>query len=667
MLAGRRNPFDVTKAVDYSDGEIYDSWVDLDNGGFAQLVDPTSSTPQFLLGGKGTGRTHLMRWFSQPVQRLRYRNQPPHKGPLAEKYLGISLRASGLNSNRFGGKGVPAEVWKDVFAYSVDLWLSLEALRTASIAWCELDDYCAQAAAIARTIAESFDAYPGDLPDSLEQLSADMRTTRREFDLAVNNASWQRTLGDLTIRATQGRLPFAVPQAFAEHLPAVRKVTWLYMVDELENLDERQQRYIQTLVREKERPTSIIVGARAYGLRTLRTYSAGEENKEGSEFSALELDAHHLRDPTAFRQFCRRVVAKRLLMAGYVSGNEEAVAAEFDDCFVTYPQTPLRDEEVAFVLRDAGERRYFTKLRNQMREAGIPDTSHDAIIGALHVPEHPLLERLNMFLLYQRWAAGAQLTTAATDIGAEARAYLKSRDSSSEYANHLKRRRADILAKLLQEYDRRQRYLGMDTFVQAAAGLPRNLLHILKRIWIAAEFHGEEPFAPGAGPISERSQRAGLLDASEWYLPENLPLGADGERVEIAVTRIGDLLRAVYFSDKPPEVGLSTISVDERELEPEGRATLKVAAQHRVLVHIGAQRDKSKGLRRSKYQLSPMLCPRWDLPVTRRGALALARAEAEALFDPNSEHFDKLLRDRVQPLSAPFRRSNETQRSLLDT
>ena len=61
MLAGRRNPFDVTKAVDYSDGEIYDSWVDLDNGGFAQLVDPTSSTPQFLLGGKGTGRTHLMR------------------------------------------------------------------------------------------------------------------------------------------------------------------------------------------------------------------------------------------------------------------------------------------------------------------------------------------------------------------------------------------------------------------------------------------------------------------------------------------------------------------------------------------------------------------------------------------------------------------------------
>src|SRR4051812_13874849 len=93
------NPFDITKAVNYTDKQIYDNWVDLANGGFTQLVNPRSPTPQFLLGGKGTGRTHLMRWFSQPVQRLRYPKQPPHVAPISDGYLGILLRASGLNSN----------------------------------------------------------------------------------------------------------------------------------------------------------------------------------------------------------------------------------------------------------------------------------------------------------------------------------------------------------------------------------------------------------------------------------------------------------------------------------------------------------------------------------------------------------------------------------------
>src|SRR4051812_1707989 len=67
----RDNPFEVTKAVDFTDAQIASTWVDLPGGGFLSLANPTSPMPRFLVGGKGGGRTHLLRYFSYPLQRLR--------------------------------------------------------------------------------------------------------------------------------------------------------------------------------------------------------------------------------------------------------------------------------------------------------------------------------------------------------------------------------------------------------------------------------------------------------------------------------------------------------------------------------------------------------------------------------------------------------------------
>ena len=67
------NPFNITKAVDFTDQEINDYWIDIpESGGFQQLVKPTSPMPMFILGGKGSGKTHLMRYFSYPLQKIRH-------------------------------------------------------------------------------------------------------------------------------------------------------------------------------------------------------------------------------------------------------------------------------------------------------------------------------------------------------------------------------------------------------------------------------------------------------------------------------------------------------------------------------------------------------------------------------------------------------------------
>ena len=125
------NPFNITKAVDFSDQEINDYWVDISSGdGFTGLAKPTSPMPMLILGGKGSGKTHLMRYFSYPLQCIRHSRKMCSAGIKNDKYIGVYLRCSSLNSLRFREKGQREEMWEEVFAYYMELWLSQLMLGT---------------------------------------------------------------------------------------------------------------------------------------------------------------------------------------------------------------------------------------------------------------------------------------------------------------------------------------------------------------------------------------------------------------------------------------------------------------------------------------------------------------------------------------------------------
>jgi len=660
----RLNPFNVTKASDFNDAEIAAYFVDIPGSGFSALANPTSPMPMLIRGGKGSGKTHLMRYFSYPLQKLRH---GPHfvRGIREEGYVGIYHRCGGLNASRFRGKNQTPEVWDSIFSYYMEIWLSQLLLGCASdLASASHEPLANQSTAVKSCLdlldnTESI-ATPTTFVDFIESLHA----LQRALDLEVNNCALTGTLS-VHIRATAGRLIFGIPKVLTSHLDSMKGLKILYLIDEFENLTEPQQRYVNTLLREKELPSSFKIGGRSYGFKTFRTLSGEEDIKEGSEYEVLPLDVR-LRDNKQYKVFAERLCARRLIQAGYApspSTNLDDLARMLVDAFEGPESDYLLTADTAFVLEKykGRERPYFSKLRQRMKDGisadavpGIRELADvEAVIRSLESLQHPILEKVNIFRLYQEWRTSKDLKDDAIRISEQCKAFLNG-ERTGEYASLVDKRKADLLAQLLRECDQPQRYLGFDTFVEMSEGLPRNLLVILKGVFSWATFNGEQPLS--SGKMSITSQRQGTRDAAEWFFDDARMPGDDGAAIRAGVSRLATLFRDVRFSDKPSEKAVCTFSVNLAACSLEAQRIINLAEKWSLLIAVaGGQRDRNTMRVDEKYYINSMLAPKWDLPVARGGALELNPREVNSIFDPSfSTAYEELLRDRVERMMAPF-------------
>ena len=656
------NPFNITKAVDLSNKQIEQYWVDLSTDqGLIGLLKPCSTMPMFILGGKGSGKTHLMRYCSYPLQRLRHRDNIP-QGIHNDGYLGIYLRCGGLNSSRFDGKGQSSEVWADVFAYYMELWISQMLLNAVIDMYGASNELEKVVLKLCNAIADLFDEPLDSMPTSLSDIVTLLQKLQKDVDLTVNNSSSTRNL-DVRIRITRGHFIFGLPRLLTQHLPSFSGVLVVYLLDEFENLTESQQKYINTLIREREEQCTFKVGARLYGVKTYRTFSSEEENKEGSEYEALPLDAQ-LRERKEYPNFARLLCKKRLLVANELLRSETTNGdlQELDRWFKTDERTPIAENETRFVIEKYAdrERPYFKALHQKIlkyyldKESKLSSNEVYRILDALRCPTYPLLEKVNILLLYRAWNKGKNLLVESAEINSACSKYIQEPNPATLHGKILNHFRDDLMAQLLRESDMKQRYLGFDTFVDMSDGLPRNLLIILKHIFNWALFNGEKPFVEGV--ISINSQQAGVCEASEWFFKDARVAGHDGGLIRESVERLATLFRRIRYSDKLTECSLCTFSADMSLASQEAQRIVEMAEKWSLLISIrGGQRDRNSGRVNLKYQLNPMLAPRWDLPVSRRGALALNPEEINAIFDKSHRgEFDAILKTRVSRMMAPF-------------
>lgn len=650
------NPFDLNRASDFSDAEIAEQWVDFSNspGGLLGILKPTLRLPMLLLGGKGSGKTHLMRYCSAPVQAAR-RNNDLVKAVGQDGYLGIYILADGLNTDKFSGKGQTDDFWTPIFSMYFELWLATSLIGI-------LRDFCAQKAdpidesAFARGVAELFDTPVGDEFVDVASLLAYLTRARKGIDFAVNNSSRSGQPVDITITFSAGRLVFGLPTLIASVVPELGETLFVYLIDEVENFTEDQQRFLNSLIRYRSGNATIKLGARLYGVKTYETLGSREPIKRDAEYERVELDRLLREQPKEYENLVRSMVLKRL--GAFGSLVETGGNRSLDECFEVLDSSNYWEAAQRDLLPkgDSDRRRSLNRrLREDLRL--IPGFSSDdveEVLNAILVPDHVFLEKAASFAFRKSWPKNRDAALSlAQKLGTQARALAAGdRATGRELSDFIAHWSSDILAQLYYDFRRRVPYTGFDTLVTLSQGSARNLLTNLKHVYRRAQFAGEKPFSGGI--ISIRSQTDGVRDGASWFWEDAQP-GSDGMRVREAVEGIAILFRTIRFGHSPSECDLCMFSLAFEELSDNSRKVLQIAENWSYLIRLPEGR-RNKNSRRvdEKYQLAPMLAPKWEISEHRRGSTEVAAELANAILDPDQRvKLPALFKRRVARIVSP--------------
>jgi|26BtaG_2_1085354.scaffolds.fasta_scaffold02627_4 hypothetical protein len=658
-----KNPFTTIKANDLNDDEVNKNWVDLSEAkGLLEYFSAKSLVAKYIIGGKGSGKTHLMRYFSSSAQLLRNKENKLD-GIKNDGYYGIYFQSSSLHGSRFDNLNIPQEQIDRLFSYSFDLWLaglfldSLVKLRKENNFFDDELCFCKDVISIFQKNDSMQDIKDiVALKDFIDDIS-------RKIDYEVNNSLFKNSI-DIDILTNYGDLVFGIPIALRKYSSYFENVNFLYLADELENISFNQQKYINTLIREKKDPVTFRIGVRKHGVKTYKIMGSNERNKEGHEFDVLRLDSILSEESSNYENFAIKLIINRLVSSDLAeekllrnsSLSEKELAKERKEYLLKLFENPNIEE---ILKQDIG---YSEKTLNKFiskcnRRLG--KDSSEYIRNNLYVNRNPVVEKAAIHLFSQRWSRYKPTEEEVLKISDSIKTDLEKfkLTGKGDIKTKLDKYRTNYVGTILREKhgSNSYQYVGLPNLLLITKGFPRHIITLLRHIYQYEVFAGRKPFDPNF-KISVKSQILSLKEAADWFYNDSVSEGELGKDVSLFINKLCEIFRIEMYADKPVECSAISFSINMSQLNPDFVNIIKWAERIRVIIsHDDKRQDKNSQNISEKYHLNGLLCPRWGLPISRRGSLSLTINNAELLIDSTKDElFNKFKNEFESSRNAPF-------------
>jgi hypothetical protein len=665
------NPFGITKATDFSDEEINDYWVDIKN---ICKLDISDSTPIYILGSKGCGKTHLLRHYSYPLQKICKQNL------LAilkdNKYIGVYSILNAIDSSRFSKKGIDEEQWKALFKYYLELYISEILLNIVKEIFAEkLSGKYTEGQFVDNILSKFYDII-FDNDKTIGNLLIRFSEIRKSIDFQIVNAAFTQKLNDIKIQFTPGTLLFEIPKFLQKNIDIMKDVRIIYILDEYEKLFEWQKEFINTLVWDKKTPSTFWIGARRYGYTTTKT-ETGENLKPNSEFKFVYLDDILCKNEKEYQKFAKDLCICRL-KKHFKNFSEEKIFKVFSRKFEKYS-----DKIIIENLQNKKEYKHITDLKQRIQDAIKEDIFQtdiekciEKIIDGI---DNPLEQKYRIYLLYREWAnwgtakSKIPFTTNKEKINIDKiiifvkKQYeLHRQNEKSEFFNIIEKYKSDFLAQLAYENKIKNTcYSGIDEFIKLSCYNPRIFLSVLKLIIERSRLLGEEPLEDNS-EISLNAQYLGIIETAKWFYEDIEIIGNEGKNLNISLNNLANIFQMYRFSDKPTETSVCAFNYSIEKISSEANHYIKLAKEHFLIIPVEKRKQRNSGREESTYQLHKILSPLWNLPYSRRGIADLSTSMIEVIFDPKRhKEFESIYRKEKSKFMAPFFSGKKTNKNDL--
>lgn len=663
------NPFDITKAVDYTDADIYKYWVDLgdDNQGFEGLIKPDTLMPMIIVGSKGSGKTHVMKYFSYELQKIRCQAEcsSMQEGLAREKFIGIYIRCSGFNSDKFNGKGVDAEIWSTLHSYFWELWVGerlvnvlIDLRENGSITDVNEEEIVSGILGMFLKQKEGIKSY-----EALNQYFIELQ---RGVDYQVQNFMF---LGlerpQVEVLLTTAKLTYGIPALLKEKIPFFKNKYILYLIDELENFSAEQQQLIQTLIREKPVACTFRVGTRPYGVRTLKTLRGVEENHDGAEFEGVILD-EFLRNYKYYSKYVTDILINRLRNSGISLPREFSLESLFEE------QTNTDILQQVASKKSRQSRAYMATLETKLIKIPLAKEVIAEIMSNLAYPDDILIERTNVLLMYSAIKDNKDRSIeayvkASMEIAQSARSYAIEGSRENLHATKLEKYKQDLVDTLSREGRVDIPFNGLSKLIELSCGTPRTILCLLKAAFNNQYYNtGKIPFEEGR-KLTVKSQRIGIESTYDWFFEENRIPSMAQARATDAIMRLGDYLRKARFSDLPPQCSINIFTLNSGELSPNARMVFEALLSYSYIVQTDERRQINSDNKTHVYQLNKILYPKYELALSKRGSINFTPEDAECIFNLEKKaEYDAFVDRKMKVYNFPFGGKQEQAQLMFD-
>lgn len=542
---------------------------------FELFTEPTyfpalvTSRPCMLLGGRGTGKTTVLRSLS-------YEGQFALNGKDSDeipkfKYYGVYYRVNTNRVTAFMGPEIAVPKWSKIFAHYFNLVCC--DLLLGFLEWHH--EYCPLLSRLAKTDCNRV-AVSLHLPEvnDINELAGRITDALAQFEAYINNIA-----DDGTMPLSLQGAPIDILTEAILALPHFREKNFFILIDEYENLEDYQQQVINTLIKHSGQLYSFKIGVKELGWRCRTTLNRNEQLISPADYVKIQISEKL--EGERFSEFARKVCNERIERLRLPIGKALEIKKLLPG---------LSEEDEGEILDRQG--------------SGIAETAAKKLAEIVDRESLHLLEQMS---LLQKYLIVYWANEKGESLEATWRNYVSDRDAwKMRYNNYrhallftLKRGKAGI-----QKY-----YAGWDVLTYLAAGNIRYFLELVDQILLRHVQEGkglDEAVKPDLQTLV--AQAVGKKNLSEL---EGLSVqGAQLTKLLLGLGRIFQTM-AANASGHAPEVNqfhLSDPSPDDPESVAEQVAKLlNSAVMHLALLRYpGSKLSDEADTRDYDYMVHPI-------------------------------------------------------------
>lgn len=531
------NPFSVLKATEFSNKEINEYWVDLGNGenSIFHILNPTEFLPKYLIGSKGSGKTHILKYSSYPLQKIRANDNILKL--LEDGYIGLHYETYALKISRFKARGVSQEEWESIFEYYIDLYLVENLLNIYTDIFEGLSIENNIQSKICLEIFKLFNESTIITPfDTLDGLIKNIDILRRNVDSEINNVAFTKNLQYENVKSlfNPGDLIFRIPEIVANNIKPLENIKIIYIIDEFEKFEEWQKKYFNTLIFDKKAPVSFWIGMRTWGYTTLDTKTASEL-KVHHEVKIINLDERNSKNEKEYKEFAEKLYLSRLQKYYQKNGLKHKIVLKslIEDKFEKYDENKLID----YFENYHKKLKHISELESKLEQAKIDQKEIQSIIELLLLDTiNPLLQKYKFFRFYYLWNKQKKeqridFINIAQVVNQEFEDFRKGKKNI--FSEIKDKRKKDLIAQLCfenNEVSKNIEHSGIDSLIDRSQCNPRNLLMLLMKCVEYGNVRGENPLKDN-GYFSVETQYYAIHDTAKWFYETIEVKGDEAKRV----------------------------------------------------------------------------------------------------------------------------------------